>query len=90
MSYIGFPYSIDQIYGQTFQYELLTGDGSTTAFTFTGFFVSAASVFVFINGVQQNPVNAYNITPNNVSGSNTLTFTSAPFSGDQIVVRYKI
>lgn len=90
MSYIGFPYSIDQIYGQTFQYEKLIGDGSTLTFTFSGFFVNAASVFVFINGVQQNPVDAYNITPNNVTGSNTITFTSTPFNGDEIIVRHKI
>lgn len=58
-----------------------TGTGSQTAFTLS---VSSAtnSAWVFQNGLMLTPTTDYTI-----SGT-TLTFTTAPASGDEILVRY--
>lgn len=64
--------------------ETYTGDGSTTAFTLSFSGVPTNSAFVHINGLMQEPTNAYSI-----SGT-TLTFTEAPNSGDTIMVRYTL
>jgi len=56
------------------------GDGSTTAFTLSGT-ASTAGTFVAVNGIVQQPTNAYS-----VSGT-TLTFTEAPETGDVIEAR---
>ena len=58
-----------------------TGDGATTAFGLTTANVSTQSAFVFINGILQNPSNAYSIS------ANVITFTSAPSNNDLVEVR---
>ena len=58
-----------------------TGDGATTAFGLTTANVSTQSAFVFINGILQNPSNAYSIS------ANVITFTTAPSNNDLVEVR---
>tara|TARA_B100000963_G_C22582725_1_gene651621 strand:- start:986 stop:1477 length:492 start_codon:yes stop_codon:yes gene_type:complete len=58
------------------------GDGSTTTVTVSGNPGSANQLFVFLNGVSQLPGTDYSL-----SGT-TLTFSTAPESGDKIVIRY--
>jgi len=60
--------------------ESFTGDGSTTAFTLNSS-ADSATVMVTLNGVVQEPTQAYS-----VSGT-TLTFVEAPVSTDRIEVR---
>jgi hypothetical protein len=57
-----------------------TGDGSTTGFTVTSG-TSVDDVLVFLNGVAQKPTTDYTIS------STTLTFGTAPGSGEAIVIR---
>ena len=57
-----------------------TGTGSQTDFTVTSGVV-VADVFVFLNGVAQMPTTDYTIS------DATLTFTTAPVSGDAIQIR---
>src|SRR5210317_579868 len=57
-----------------------TGDGSTTAYTVTSG-ADVENVLVFINGVYQRPTTDYT-----VSGT-TLTFGTAPTSGDAITIK---
>jgi len=57
-----------------------TGDGSTTGFTVTSG-RTVDNVLVFLNGVCQVPTTDYTIS------STTLTFTTAPVSGDAIQIR---
>jgi len=66
---------------QTHDSETFDGDDSTTAFTLANSTTTNA-IFVVINGVTQEPGTDYT-----VSGT-TLTFTTAPKTGDKIVVRY--
>ena len=58
-----------------------TGDGAQTAFGLTTANVSTQSAFVFINGILQNPSNAYSIS------ANVITFTAAPSNNDLVEVR---
>jgi hypothetical protein len=57
-----------------------TGDGSTTAFTVTSG-ADVENVLVFVNGVFQRPTTDYT-----VSGT-TLTFGTAPTSGDAVTIK---
>ena len=57
-----------------------TGDGSTTGFTVTSG-VTVNTAFVFLNGICQVPTTDYTVS------STTLTFTTAPVSGDAIQIR---
>ena len=57
------------------------GTGAQTVFSLTTSNVSTQSAFVFINGVLQNPSNAYSIS------ANVITFTAAPSNNDLIEVR---
>jgi hypothetical protein len=57
-----------------------TGDGSTAGFTVTSG-TSVDNVLVFLNGVAQKPTTDYTIS------STTLTFGTAPGSGEAIVIR---
>ena len=65
--------------------QTFSGDNSTVAFTLSSLSgadsYSVAGVLVMLNGVVQEPTNVYGI-----SGT-TLTFTTAPASGDLIEVR---
>ena len=63
----------------TFDKQLITGDGSTTAFTLTQIpsASNASNFIVFVDNVYQRYGSSYAYT---VSGA-TLTFTSAPPSG---------
>lgn len=69
--------------GPDFRMDSFTGDGTTVSFTI-GNAIGTYNAFVFINGVQQIPATAYNIT------NTTLTFSAAPSNGDQITVRYQL
>ena len=57
-----------------------TGDGSTTGFTVTSG-ANATNVMVFLNGVFQRPTTDYSVS------STTLTFVTAPVSGDVITIK---
>ena len=70
--------------GPDFQIDNLTGDGSTTAFTLTNSGVTANNAFVYYNGVCLKPSTDYGI-----SGT-TITFTFAPVSASEIMVRYQL
>ena len=65
----------------TITHDEFDGDGSTVAFTLSTDTASTNTVIVTLNGVIQEPTNAYT-----VSGS-TLTFTSAPSNADHVSVR---
>ena len=77
MSYIGNPLTngFDFIDKQTF-----TGNGSTTAFTMRDPISRPEIIEVFVGNVRQEPTVAYNVS------GRTLTFTSAPLSGDTIYI----
>jgi hypothetical protein len=72
--------------GPDFQLETFTGDGSTTEFTMNNTGVSTNNAFIFIQGVQQIPSDAYTIN----SSTGVITFTGAPSNGDKITVRYQL
>ena len=57
-----------------------TGDGSTVAYTVTSG-VTVNTALVFLNGLCQVPTTDYTVS------STTLTFTTAPVSGDAIQIR---
>ena len=57
-----------------------TGDGSTVAFTVTDG-ADVENVLVFLNGVYQRPTTDYTVS------STTLTFGTAPVSGDIITIK---
>jgi hypothetical protein len=65
-----------------FAFSTFTGTGSQTAFTLTQSVVSENELFVFVSGVPQTPGIGY------TASGTTLTFTSAPLSGEAITVRY--
>ena len=62
--------------------QTATGDGSTLQFSATGNGGNVNAIFVFINGVCQQPTADYTL-----SGSNVL-FVEAPAAGDKIQIRY--
>ena len=57
-----------------------TGDGSTTDFTVTSG-ADVENILVFLNGVYQRPTTDYTVS------STTLTFGTAPSSGDAITIK---
>ena len=57
-----------------------TGDGSTTGYTVTSG-ANTTNVMVFLNGVFQRPTTDYSVS------STTLTFVTAPVSGDVITIK---
>jgi hypothetical protein len=64
--------------------DRFSGDGSTLAFTLTYNVSFATDLEVFVDGVQQEPVEAYSVS------SKTLTFTGAPGVGtNNIYVIYR-
>lgn len=66
------------------QLDNFTGDGSTTAFTLSNAGVPTNSAWVYYNGVMMKPTTDYSVS------SNTLTFTFAPTSSSEIMVRYQL
>lgn len=86
MAYIGFNPS--QLAIAPFATKYFTGDGSTTTFTLDQSVPGAneANVEVFVENVQQNPIDAYTIGG---SLNNQLIFSEAPVSGAAVYVIHK-
>ena len=61
--------------------DTFTGNGSNTIYTLS-YETSTNNAIVIINGAVQKPTSDYTVA------AQTLTFTEAPYSGDDIVVRY--
>ena len=59
--------------GITYTVDTFTGDGSTTNFTMSTAETTAADIMVFVGSIYQEPTTAYT-----VSGTLTISFTSAP------------
>ena len=70
--------------------DTFTGDGSTTTFTLSRAVVNNDNILVALDGVIQYPSDGQNTRSYNVSGtgSNSLTFASAPANGTSIHVRH--
>jgi hypothetical protein len=70
--------------------DTFTGDGSTTTFTLSRAVVNNDNILVALDGVIQYPSDSQNTRSYNVSGtgSNSLTFASAPTQGTIIHVRH--
>ena len=81
MAYIGKEPSFG-----AFEKDIFTGDGSTTQFTLTHTVASATSIIVSLGGVIQEPGSAYDIGM--VSGSQKITFASAPANSVRCFVIY--
>ena len=81
MAYIGKEPSFG-----AFEKDIFTGDGSTTQFTLTHNVASATSMIVSLGGVIQEPGSAYDIGM--VSGSQKITFASAPANSVRCFVVY--
>ena len=62
------------------QSEYFTGDGSTTGFVLTN--TPGDYLAVYLGGLRQTPTDDYTVS------SKTITFTTAPKSGQKIVVDY--
>ena len=70
--------------------DTFTADGSTTTFTLSRAVVNNDNILVALDGVMQYPSDSQNTRSYNVSGtgSNSLTFASAPANGTVIHVRH--
>ena len=70
--------------------DTFTADGSTTTFTLSRAVVNNDNILVALDGVMQYPSDSQNTRSYNVSGtgSNSLTFASAPTNGTVIHVRH--
>ena len=86
MAYIG--YNPSQLAIAPFATKYFTGDGTTTTFTLDQSVPGAneANVEVFVENVQQNPVDAYTIGG---ALNNQLIFSEAPVTGGAIYVIHK-
>ena len=86
MAYIG--YNPSQLAIAPFATKYFTGDGTTTTFTLDQSVPGAneANVEVFVENVQQNPVDAYTIGG---ALNNSLIFSEAPVTGGVIYVIHK-
>jgi hypothetical protein len=86
MAYIG--YNPSQLAVAPFAVKSFTGDGSTTTFTLDQSVPGAneANVEVFVENVQQSPIDAYTIGG---GLNNSLIFSEAPASGAAIYVIHK-
>jgi hypothetical protein len=86
MAYIG--YNPSQLAIAPFATKYFTGDGTTTTFTLDQSVPGAneANVEVFVENVQQNPVDAYTIGG---ALNNSLIFSEAPVTGGAIYVIHK-
>jgi len=81
MAYIGSSPS----YG-VFDKQVETGDGSTTAFSLDYAVPSATALLVSIDGIIQEPDEAF--TVGSANGTPTLTFSGAPENGARIFIVY--
>ena len=63
-----------------------TGDGSTTTFTLTTAGVNTNSAWVYYNGVMMKPSTDYTVN----ESTGVVTFTFAPTSSSEIMVRYQL
>jgi len=70
--------------GASITNETFAGNGNTTTFALNRI-TTTAGTLVMLNGVVQTPTTAYSISP---SPGNTLVFTEAPASSDNIDVRF--
>lgn len=61
--------------------DAFTGDGSTVSFNMSTAEINADQIIVFVGSIYQTPGTAYT-----VNGTITITFTSAPPSGEPISV----
>ena len=77
MAYIG----REPNYG-AFEKQTLTADSSTTTFSLNYTVGSSSSILVSVAGVVQEPESGYNLT----AGGNSITFTAAPTTGENIFV----
>lgn len=59
-----------------------TVNGSTTAFTLANTPAQASTVIVYLDGLRQKPTTDYSIS------TNTITFVTAPASGQTVTVDY--
>jgi hypothetical protein len=86
MAYIG--YNPSQLAVAPFAVKSFTGDGSTTTFTLDQSVPGAneANVEVFVENVQQSPIDAYTIGG---ALNNSLIFSEAPVNGAVIYVIHK-
>ena len=86
MAYIG--YNPSQLAVAPFAVKSFTGDGSTTTFTLDQSVPGAneANVEVFVENVQQSPIDAYTIGG---ALNNSLIFSEAPVTGAVIYVIHK-
>lgn len=66
----------------TFEKQVLTADGSTTAFTLNYTIGSSSSILVSVSGVIQEPEVAYNIS----GGGTQIVFSAAPDVGETTFV----
>lgn len=71
--------------GPDWNVDNFTGDGSTTAFTLTNAGVNTNSAWVFYNGVMMKPTTDYSVN----TSTGVVTFTFAPTSSSEIMVRYQ-
>ena len=79
MAYIGIDPNVGDIAFQRF-----TGNGSTTVFTLSQNVASGEAILVTVGNVVQEP----GINASYTANANTLTFSEAPASTDDIVVRF--
>ena len=86
MAYIG--YNPSQLAVAPFAVKSFTGNGSTTTFTLDQSVPGAneANVEVFVENVQQSPIDAYTIGG---ALNNSLIFSEAPVNGAVIYVIHK-
>lgn len=70
---------------QTSRIEQL-GDGTTTAFAVSFYFLADADLKVFVDGVQQTIVTNYTVTGASNPAGGSVTFVSAPANGVEVVI----
>lgn len=70
---------------QTSRIEQL-GDGTTTAFAVSFYFLADADLKVFVDGVQQTIVTNYTVTGAGNPAGGSVNFVSAPANGVQVVI----
>ena len=67
-----------------FSKQVLTTDGSTTAFALDFTIASSTSILVFVGGVVQEPESSYTLS----GGGTGITFTTAPAANSDTYIHY--